>query len=103
MLIAENPFIMPTNDEWEELVNTASDYYPELVRDINNVQGVFTQEIRLCILLVLSIRESDIARMMKVSIQRVTNIKSSLNKKLFDDGSARSFYRNLSHHYNIYS
>ena len=103
MLIAESPLMMPEDDEWEELVNTTSDYYPELIRDMNKLQGISVQEIRLCILVAMSIRESDVARMMGVSNQRVTNIKSALNKKLFGDSSARSLYKNLSHRYDIFS
>ena len=103
MLIAESPLIKPEEDEWEELVNTTSDYYPELIRDLNKLQGISIQEIRLCILVTMSIRESDVARMMGVSNQRITNIKSALNKKLFDDSSARSLYKNLSHRYDIFS
>jgi cell division protein FtsB len=103
MLIAESPLMMPEDDEWEELVNTTSDYYPELIRDMNKLQGISIQEIRLCILVAMSIRESDVARMMGVSNQRITNIKSALNKKLFGDSSARSLYKNLSHRYDIFS
>jgi type II secretory pathway pseudopilin PulG len=103
MLIAESPFMMPEDDEWEELVNTTSDYYPELIRDMNKLQVISIQEIRLCILVAMSIRESDVARMMGVSNQRITNIKSALNKKLFGDSSARSLYKNLSHRYDIFS
>ena len=103
MLIAESPLMMPEDDEWEELVNTTSDYYPELIRDMNKLQGISVQEIRLCILVAMSIRESDVARMMGVSNQRITNIKSALNKKLFGDSSARSLYKNLSHRYDIFS
>ena len=103
MLIAESPLMMPEDDEWEELVNTTSDYYPELIRDMDKLQGISVQEIRLCILVAMSIRESDVARMMGVSNQRVSNIKSALNKKLFGDSSARSLYKNLSHRYDIFS
>ena len=103
MLIAESPLMMPEDDEWEELVNTTSDYYPELIRDMNKLHGISVQEIRLCILVAMSIRESDVARMMGVSNQRVTNIKSALNKKMFGDSSARSLYKNLSHRYDIFS
>ena len=103
MLIAESPLMMPEDDEWEELVNTTSDYYPELIRDMDKLQGISVQEIRLCILVAMSIRESDVARMMEVSNQRVSNIKSALNKKLFGDSSARSLYKNLSHRYDIFS
>jgi cell division septum initiation protein DivIVA len=103
MLIAESPLMMPEDDEWEELVNTTSDYYPELIRDMDKLHGISVQEIRLCILVAMSIRESDVARMMGVSNQRITNIKSALNKKLFGDSSARSLYKNLSHRYDIFS
>ena len=103
MLIAESPLMMPDDDEWEELVNTTSDYYPELIRDMDKLHGISVQEIRLCILVAMSIRESDVARMMGVSNQRVSNIKSALNKKLFGDSSARSLYKNLSHRYDIFS
>lgn len=101
--LINHPTICMTEKEWEQLADTASVYYPDLLHDLNKTPKVTQQEMRTCILLCFSLRESDIAHLLNTSAQRITNAKSTINMKLFGDNSARSLYKNLSSNYNMYS
>lgn len=101
--LTEHPLIDITETEWDQLLTTASNYYPSLLHDLNNLRKITQQEIRACLLICLSVRESDIARFLNTSTQRVTNMKSSINKELFGDNSARTLYKNLTQRYEIYT
>lgn len=99
----EHPLTDMTEAEWDQLLTTVSNYYPTLLHDLNSLPKITLQEIRVCLLMCLSIRESDIARLLKTTSQRVTNMKSSLNKELFGDNSARTLYKNLTQRYEIFT
>jgi len=103
LFLSEHPLTSMTEKEWEQLLSVFTDYYPTLIHDLNKSPKITQQEIRTCLLICLSLRESDIARLLNTSAQRVTNMKSSLNYELFSNHSARSLYRNLTKHYDIYT
>ena len=87
--------------DWEELSAAFATYYPNLVKDLYDINNVTTQEIQTAFLVVLSIRTDDIARLLQVSGQRITNIKSELNLALFGTKSARTLYDNIKSRYGI--
>ena len=102
--LIEHPLIDMTESEWEQFIAEASSYFPSLLHDLTNASSKITQQdIRVCLLVCLSLRESDIARLTKTSAQRVTNMKSAVNKELFGDSSARTLYKNLTQRYEIYA
>ena len=101
--LANHPLEKITEQEWEQFVTTATIYYPALIHDLNNTSKAAQQEIRVCLLVCLAIRESEIANLLSTSLQRITNIKSNINKSLFSDSSARSLYKNLTNRYEIYT
>ena len=88
--------------DWEELSSVVATYYPNLVKDINNINNVTTQETQTAFLVILNIRTDDIARLLRVSGQRITNIKSELNLAMFGTKSARPFFDNMKSRYGIY-
>lgn len=100
--LIEHPLVGMAEKESEQLVLTASTYYPALLHDLNNSPRISQQEIRACILISQALRESDIAHLLNTSAQRITNIKATLNKELFGQNSARTFYKNLVKRYEIY-
>jgi len=101
--LIEHPLSDITETEWDQLLATSCVYIPSLLHDLNNLPKITQQEIRVCLLICLTVRESDIARFLNISPQRVTNMKSSLNRELFGDESARTLYKNLTQHYEIYT
>ena len=88
--------------DWEELSSAVATYYPDLVKDLNNINNVTRQEIQTAFLVIINIRTDDIARLLRVSGQRITNIKSELNQALFGTKSARPFFDNMKSRYGIY-
>jgi hypothetical protein len=90
-----------SNDEWHEFLDIVGKHYPNLVSNLNALQGITHTKIRVCTLTILKLRTEDIAHLLDIFPQRVTNIKGELNKDLFGDSSARTLYPNLVQRYNI--
>lgn len=103
LYFAEHSKLFVNSNEWDELITETSRFYPNLVNDLNKNDKTAEQEMRACILVVIGIRESDIARLLNVSPQRITNLKATINQALFNENTARSLYKNLQKHYNIYT
>ena len=98
-----NKPLQPISDEeWNQLISISGLYFPSLLRDLRNKPKLSNQHIRACILIMLNVRGTDIANRLNIKDQRVTNIKSEINRELFGDNSARSLYKNIMEHYNIY-
>jgi hypothetical protein len=100
--LSDNPKLCIRKKEWKEFVFAAGKYYPELIKDLREAPDVTNQVIQAVLLVMLNIRTDDIARLLNVSGQRVTNIKSSLNFTLFGIKSARPLYENIKKRYGIY-
>jgi hypothetical protein len=87
---------------WNELASTMSRYYPSLIYDLNHKTNANLREVRICILTCLGLRESATCNLLDISSQQLTNAKSSINKKMFNEKAARTLYKNLAEHYGIY-
>ena len=73
-----------------------------MLKDLKETPDITNQELYTALLVIFNMRTDDIARLIDVSGQRVTNIKSSLNLTLFGIKSARPLYENLTNRYGIY-
>ena len=100
--IAKKPVTSVTDEEWNELTKTFGNTYPDLFHDLCQ-RCDSPQSVRVCILTVLGIGSNEQANMLGTTIQRISNIKSALNKALFNETSSRSFHKNLVVRYNIYT
>ena len=98
---AEKSVYSMSDDEWNEFMTTAKKYFPALVSDLNALEGITPQKIRVCFLAILPLRAQDLASFMGVPSQRISNLKSELNERLFGESTARSLYHNLAKKYNI--
>lgn len=99
--VSNKPLASITEGEWNELVLAFSNCYPTLYRDLS-VYCNTPQNIRVCILTALGIGGDEQANMLKTTKQRISNIKSTLNKTLFNEASSRTLRRNLVAQYNVY-
>ncbi|MBO4826680.1 MAG: hypothetical protein J5506_05535 [Prevotella sp.] len=95
-----NPLSCLTFENKELLLATAREYYPDLMDDLDGTI-VNSQEKLTCILVVLNLRGTECANLLKVSVQRITNIKQLLNMELFGENTARTLYKNLMRKYDI--
>ncbi len=99
---ANSPKGVLTKKELAQLTNITANYFPNLQKDLNQIPNITNQEAFVAILVILNIRTDDIARMLNVSSQRITNIKASLNESLFGVKSARLLSSNLKKNYGVY-
>ena len=100
--LSEDPKQHIRKREWDELVFTVGRYYPELLKDLEEAPSGTPQDMHAALLVLLNVRTDDLARLLHVSGQRATNIKSDLNLTLFGVKSARPLYENMKSRYSIY-
>ena len=90
-----------TEEEWNEFMVAVGKHFTTLINDLNMLEGTTPTKIRVCGLVILQLRTSDIAHLLDIFPQRVTNLKGELNKDLFGNSSARTLFSNLVQRYNI--
>ena len=100
--IADCPLTSVTETEWNELTKAFGKTFPTLFHNLS-LQFNMPQYIRVCILTILGIGSSSQANMLGTTTQRISNIKFTLNKNLFNEASSRTLHKNLAIHYNFYS
>jgi len=86
-----------TEAEWRTLSETIKQYMPMLHNRLIDGPVSGTIEQRVAILTRLEFRSDDIAILLNISKQSVSNARANVNKKLFSDNSARTLFNNLTH------
>lgn len=86
---------------WNELTKVFGKNFPALFNDLHQHCNS-PQNIRVCMMTILDISNDDQAIMLDTTKQRVSNVKSALNKILFNESSSRTLRSNLVVRYNIY-
>lgn len=86
-----------TEAEWRTLSETIKQYMPMLHNRLMDGPVSGTIEQRVAILTRLKFRSDDIAILLNISKQSVSNARANVNKKLFSDNSARTLFNNLTH------
>lgn len=89
--------------EWDSLMLEFGKSYPALLSDLHQVPTINEKGIYTCILVIIKLRESDIAHFLNVGDTAVSNYKSDINQSLFKDKSARTLFKNLERRYGILS
>lgn len=85
-----------TEDELERLSVIAESGFPVFFATISNkAYGLSKFEINICVLIRFNFISSEIAVLTSRSSQRITNIKSSINKKIFGKSGAKALGANL--------
>lgn len=101
--LLDHPTISLSNDELDSLTKTVSLFYPPLIHDLTQAKDITLLGRRVCILAILNLRPGDIANLLNLSSQQVSNIRLYLNHSLFGEDTARTFYKNLVQRYGIYT
>ena len=100
--LCATPLQALTEDEKKTLLSVMSDYYPSLIRDLQQSSNPITpMGVFVCILVALNYRSGDIANLLGLSPQQVANLKQDINNVLFHIPTAKSLYKNLIQYYNI--
>lgn len=85
-----------TQDELDGLVTIAQNVFPKFHQTIiDDTKGLSNREIITCILIRFKFIPSEIAVLTNNSYQQITNLKSTINKKLFDKKGAKTLNSNL--------
>ena len=88
--------VSPSDQEWSDLLQTAAVFLPDFTNWLNaNAKQLTTQEQVICLLIKLNFIPSEISALFGISKQRVTNIRSALNQKLFGERGCKTFDDNI--------
>jgi tetratricopeptide (TPR) repeat protein len=87
--------ILPSANEWEKLTHQFRLDFPHYYSLLTQENKLAIKELRTSMLLILDFKEGEIAVLLGVKPQRVTNIKKRVNMKLFGDDSAVTLTNNI--------
>lgn len=82
--------------EWNDLEDTIKKLMKPFYNNLNKIgSGLSDQEYKVCVLTRLNFSPTDIANLLGISQQRVTNIRSNLNNELFHQKGTQHFSSNI--------
>ena len=88
--------VVPTRAQWQEFREFAEEHLSTFYHHINRRDiGLTNQEILISILIRLQFIPTEQAALLDVSKQRITNLRSSINQKLFGDKSSKTLEENI--------
>jgi len=88
---------LPKEKEWKELIMQFKKNMPAEQVAICKKGLLSKLELQACILIILEFTNGEIATLFDTTPQRISNIKSRINKKLFNDESASTLPANLNY------
>ena len=89
-----------TQEEWRLLTKVFARYCPKLLSDLrqNNANQIM---IRVCLLSALGVRHNEQAALIDITKQEVTNAKTAINQKMFNQNTSRDISQNLASTYHL--
>ena len=89
-----------TQEEWQLLTKAFARYCPQLLSDLrlHKANRVMT---RVCMLSALNVRHNEQAALLDMTKQEVTNAKTAVNLKLFNQNSSRDINQNIVTKYHL--
>ena len=97
--LAQKPRTM-TQEEWRLLTKVFARYCPQLLSDLrqNNASQIM---IRVCMLSALGVRHNEQAALLDITKQEVTNAKTAINQKIFNQNTSRDISQNIVAKYHL--
>ena len=97
--LAQKPRTM-TQEEWRLLTKVFARYCPQLLSDLrqNNANQIM---IRVCMLSALGVRHNEQAALLDITKQEVTNAKTAINQKIFNQNTSRDINQNIVAKYHL--
>ena len=96
--LAQKPNRLITQEEWRLLTKTFARYCPQLLNDLRLHKASLVMT-RVCLLSALNVRHNEQAALLDITKQEVTNAKTAINQKLFNQNSSRDIYQNIVNKY----
>lgn len=86
----------PTASEWADLDNVIRTLLPHFYQIVNDPQWQLTdREIRVCMLIRLHFIPTEIAILLNLSKQRITNIRAQINLKMFQEKGTKHLNKHI--------
>jgi len=86
----------PTDQQWQSLHATVSKHLPDFYSEITKPRHHLTEkEINVCMLIKLRFIPTEIATLLDLTKQRVSNMRRSINHKLFREEVAKTLDSNI--------
>ena len=86
----------PTDLQWQALHTTVSEHLPEFYEEVTKSQHHLTEkEVNVCMLIKLRFIPTEIATLLDLTKQRVSNMRRSINHKLFREEAAKTLDSNI--------
>ena len=89
----------PTEQEWQSLTTLFRKSFPRYHRFIMEENSLTSDQFKVCVLARLFMPVYAMARILDVDGDRITRIKSQINKKLFKDETAKTLENHLKNHF----
>jgi hypothetical protein len=86
---------LPLKSDWVRLVHLFAQSQPVAYASIGRENVLSSQELKVCILLLLDFTNGEIISLLNISPQRMTNVRTNINEKLFKETNAHSLDKNL--------
>lgn len=90
-----------SEDEWRLLIRKFRAEMPLASAVLASHAVLSTNEMRVCMLVLLDFQNDEIMRLMNISSQNLTNFKAKANRKLFNTESAASLQANIKSAFNL--
>ena len=88
--------LTPTDQQWQSIHATVSKHLPDFYSEITKPQHHLTEkEINVCMLIKLRFIPTEIATLLDLTKQRVSNMRRSINHKLFREEVAKTLDSNI--------
>ena len=88
--------IVPTHAQWQEFREFTEEHLSVFYQHINRRdRGLTHQELLICLLIRLQFIPTEQAALLDVSKQRITNLRSSINQKLFGIKGSKNLEENI--------
>ena len=100
--LRDKPLSPMTEQDKEMLVDTTRQFYPSFLYDLQHAKNITPTGVCVGILSAMNFRSGDIANLLGISFQQVSNIKKGISLFMFNEKTARSLYMNLVKHYDFY-
>ncbi len=86
----------PTDQQWQALHTTVSEHLPEFYEEVTKSQHHLTEkEVNVCILIKLRFIPTEIATLLDLTKQRISNMRRNINHKLFHEEVAKTLDSNI--------
>ena len=86
----------PTDLQWQALQTTVSVHLPDFYKEVTKLAHHLTEtEVNVCILVKLRFIPTEVATLLNLTKQRVTNIRRNINNKLFHEEGAKTLDSNI--------